>query len=324
MENYEKILDLLQKSSEMDLSADEENQLQSLLKSDREAVQIADTYNKLKVKMTAFHPDEEMLASYLMYENGEQIDDKSIPLLSEKIKLHLSECSSCKNIYESLRTDYNEVSEFVGKRFSVNDSSKKSKPDFIFSAFISKSSFRYAFASLLIAGFVYLGLLTFSTLQTPDYAKNFFTNEDEFYVTRGRTSLAFQKGLDAIENKNWDEAIKSLNEDIAGNSGESSIFYSHYVLGLTYLRSADSDFLGLFKTYDQAKVRLAVNNLEKTIALNISGNFENINLDANYYLGKAYLLLEDFEEAKTHLLYVVNKKGGLYKDAEVLLNSIPE
>jgi tetratricopeptide (TPR) repeat protein len=161
-------------------------------------------------------------------------------------------------------------------------------------------------------------------LQTPEYIKNFNTNKEDFYITRGRTSMAFQKGLDAIENKNWDEAIKSLNEDIASNSGESSIFYSHYVLGLTYLRSADSDFLGLFKSFDEEKVKSAVYNLEKTIELNTSGNFYNINLDANYYLGRAYLLLEDYAEAKTHLQYVVNEKGGLYKDAEELLNSIPE
>jgi hypothetical protein len=90
------------------------------------------------------------------------------------------------------------------------------------------------------------------------------------------------------------------------------------------LKAADSDFLGLFKSFDKQKVQLAVYNLEKTLELNTSGNFNNINLDVNYYLGKSYLLLDDFVEARTHLQFVVNEKGGLYKDAEELLNSIPK
>ena len=130
--------------------------------------------------------------------------------------------------------------------------------------------------------------------------------------------------MDAIENKKWDEAVKYLNEDILNHESEGSIFYSHYVLGLTYLKAAGSDIFGLFKSFDKEKVHLAINSLNKSIEKNKSGNFENVNLDAHYYLGTAYLLLDDITRAENHLQIVVKERGRFYKDAQQLLGSIPE
>jgi hypothetical protein len=47
--------------------------------------------------------------------------------------------------------------------------------------------------------------------------------------------------------------------------------------------------------------------------------YENLNLDANYYLGRAYLLLDDFVNAKKHLKIVVNMKGSFYNVATSMI-----
>ena len=326
MEKLEKILSLLEKTSDTGLSAEEEITLKSMIESDAESGDFADLYNSLKKHLpVSLHLDEELLASYIMHENGELSENRIVPLLSDKIKNHIVNCPECSAIYDTLKKEYDDVNNYVSKRFSVKNSAETKSLNRVFSLITTPPVFRYAFAAVLLIGIVYLGLYTVSTISTPEYVQQFLNDDgDEFYVTRGRTSLLFQKGLDAIENKKWDDAVKYLNEDIINHRSDGSIFYSHYILGLTYLKAADSDFLGLFKSFDKQKVRLAVFNLEKTLELNTSGNFKNINLDANYYLGKSYLLLDDFVEARTHLQFVVNEKGGLYKDAKELLNSIPE
>ena len=326
MEKLEKILELLEKSSDVGLTAEEEITLKTLTESDAESGDFAELYNSLKKHLPAsFHPDEELLASYIMLENGEESENRILPLLSDKIKQHIVNCSECRAIYDTIKKEYDDVNEYVTKRFLNSDPDNILKPKAnVFSLFKSYSGFRYAFAAVLLIGFVYLGLYTASTISTPEYVQQFSNDEDEFYVTRGRTSLLFQKGLDAIENKKWDEAVNYLNEDIMNHESEGSIFYSHYVLGLTYLKYSSSDFLGLFKSFDKEKVQLAINSLSKSIEKNKSGNYENVNLDAHYYLGTAYMLLDDFNSAEKHLQVVVNDRGRFYKDAQRLINSITD
>jgi tetratricopeptide (TPR) repeat protein len=162
-----------------------------------------------------------------------------------------------------------------------------------------------------------------SSIITPDYKKDLFSaRNEEFYLTRGRTSISFQKGLDALDKGNYSDAINYLNLDIEKHNNESSIFYSNYILGSTYLKAAESDFLGMFISFDDDKVQLAIENLKTSIKKNTSGSYENLNLDANYYIGRAYLLLDDFDSAKKHLEIVVNNKGGFYNEAETIIESM--
>ncbi|MCK7526438.1 MAG: hypothetical protein MZV64_56980 [Ignavibacteriales bacterium] len=68
--------------------------------------------------------------------------------------------------------------------------------------------------------------------------------DEDFYTTRGRTSELFQRGLDAIDRKDYDSAIQYLNDDVNKNQNDESIFYTHFILGITYVNKAESDFLG--------------------------------------------------------------------------------
>jgi len=175
--------------------------------------------------------------------------------------------------------------------------------------------------TILIIG--YVGLFSISSITTPYYEKNVFAQgEDEFYTTRGRTSVLFQQGLNSIENGEYEKAIKFLNEDILENKNDRSIFYSYYIIGITYLKAAESDFVGLFKSFDKQDVNLAISNLRESIDKNNSGDYENLKLDSYYYIGRAYLLIEDADSARSGFQKVIDGKGKFAIDSKNLIDQM--
>ena len=319
MEQYEKIIELIEK---VNLSPEEEKYLNDSIESDKDIKRLIDVYKNLKTGLAeSIHIDLDMLTSYILYEKGNVPDDKTVPLIAGKIKLHLDNCLKCREEYETLEADYSDVKEYL--KNTLADESKEQHT--FMPSFLSQkiTSYRYAFTTVITLIVLYVGLFTVSSVTTPDYKKDLFSTQNEdFYLTRGRTSISFQKGLDALDKGDYSDAINYLNLDIEKHNNESSIFYSNYILGSTYLKAAESDFLGMFISFDEDKVQLAIENLKTSIEKNSSGSYENLNLDANYYIGRAYLLLDDIDSAKKHLETVVNNKGKFYKEAETIIESM--
>ena len=319
MEQYEKIIELIKK---VNLSPEEQKCLDDSIESDKDLKRLIEVYKNLNCGLEdTIHSDLNMLSSYILYEKGNVPDDKTVPLIADKIKLHLDSCLKCREEYEMLVEDYSDVKEYLKNTF-VDDNKEKHK---LLPSFLSQNitKYRYAFTSVITIIILYVGLFTVSSVTTPDYKKDLFSTQNEdFYLTRGRTSISFQKGLDALDKSNYSDAINYLNLDIEKHSTESSIFYSNYILGSTYLKAAESNFLGMFISFDEDKVQLAIENLKTSIEKNTSGSYENLNLDANYYIGRAYLLLDDIDSAEKHLNIVVNKKGRFYNEAETMIESM--
>ncbi len=314
MNELERILELLDKDS---LTSGENEFLLSALKNP-EARNIQKTYLRLKnsLKLNE-HIDEELMAEYVLYKNN-LTSEKLIVILSHKIENHLSVCTKCKDLFRELNSEYSNVDTFVANSITQNQ-----VDGIVFNptkAGVIKKfrAIKYAFASVTAIALIYLGLFFVSSITTPDYKESFLDGED-FYITRGRVSESFQRGLDAIDNKNFDTAIKYLKKDIAENAENESIFYTHFILGITYINKAENNYLGLFKSFDRIDVEKGIESFNKSIQLNTSGSFDNLNLDAQYYIGKAYLLIDDIPSAKEHLKIVVDEKGGFYKKAEALL-----
>ncbi len=319
MEQYEKIIELIEK---VNLSPEEEKYLNDSIESDKDIKRLIEVYRNLKSGLTnSIHIDLDMLSSYILYEKGNVPDVKIVPLIADKIKLHLHNCLKCREEYEMLEADYSDVKEYLKNTF-VDDNKEKHK---LLPSFLSQkiTKVRYAFTTVITLIVLYVGMFAVSSITTPDYKKDLFSAQNEdFYLTRGRTSISFQNGLDALYKGNYSNAINYLNLDIEKHNNESSIFYSNYILGSTYLKAAESDFLGMFISFDEDKVQLAIENLKTSIKKNTSGSYENLNLDANYYIGRAYLLLDDFDSAKKHLEIVVNNKGRFYNEAETIIESM--
>ena len=66
--------------------------------------------------------------------------------------------------------------------------------------------------------------------------------------------LCFNRDLTQLKREDYNDAIKYLSEDITEHQNEKSIFYTYYIIGITYLKSSESDFIGLFKSYDEERM----------------------------------------------------------------------
>ena len=322
MEKFDKIFELLEKKN---LTETEKKLLEEFSASDDEIKSFIMMYRSLNRSLAAsehLHPD--LLASYVMFEVGDESNNKLIPIIRQKIRSHLDQCTICRNEYNVLQKEYSEIQDLVNKSVvRTSQSSFREKNLFIPSFLRPSTSFRFAFATLAVFIVAYIGLFLVSSSITPDYRKNIFSNEQkEFYKTRGRTSLLFQQGLNAIEKGDYSKAIEFLSEDIQEHQNEKSIFYTHYIIGITYLKASESAFIGLFKSYDMEKVNLAIANLKESIDKNNFVDYESLKLDAYYYIGRAYLLTDDPDSAIGNLQIVVDGKGRYSQEAAQLISDL--
>ncbi len=322
MEKFEKILELLEKQN---LTEAEASSLKQLADSDEELKSFINVYKNLDSSLSApGHIPTDLLATYVLFEKGDESENKLIEILKGKIKSHLAECSVCKMEYNNLVDEYSEIEKHVSKSVNRELQPLLSKKDFSLSVlFKQTSTFRYAFATLAVFVITYSTLFLISASTTPGYKKNIFSNEQEdFYKTRGRTSPLFQQGLNAIDNRDYSKAIEFLSMDIKEHQNEKSIFYSYYIIAITYLHSSESDFIGLFKSYNKEKVNLAITNLKESVDKNNSGDYESLKLDAYYYLGRAYLLLDDSDSAITNFKKVIDGKGQYSIESSGLITQL--
>jgi len=322
MEKFDKILELLEKKS---LTEAEKKLLGEFSDSDEEIKSFINIYKKLNSSLTVTgHIPSDLLASYVLFEMGVELDNKLILVIRNKIKSHLAECSDCLIEYNNLAAEYSEIQEHVGKSINRDSKFTVKESDFILSSLLKRTNaLKYTFATLTVLIVSYFGLFLISSSLTPDYKKNIFTNEQEdFYKTRGRTSPLFQKGLDAIDKKDYQKAIEFLSQDINEHQNEKSIFYTHYIIGMTYLKAAESDFFGLFRSYNMDKVNLAIANLKESVDKNNSGDYESLKLDSYYYMGRAYLLIDNSDEAISYLEKVIVGKGRYSKEVVQLIGKL--
>jgi tetratricopeptide (TPR) repeat protein len=315
MNEFDKIIELLDKDS---ITQEEKVLLSKMIEADSEAKKISQAYLRLRISLKRNeHIDEELMAEYVLYKNNLS-SEKLIILLSTMVEDHIRKCIPCENLFKELNTEYIEVDTFVGRSLSQQTGQEKQAVQKGFFLFNNFKAAKYAFVSLAAVVVLYLGLFAVSSLTTPDYKKS-FVDDTDLYATRGRTSELFQRGLDAIDRKDYDSAIMFLNEDVTENQNDGSIFYTHFILGITYVDKAESDFLGLFKSFNKEDVKKGIANFEQSIELNSSGKFDNLNLDAHYFIGKSYLMINETESAKKHLQIVIDGKGSFYKNAEDII-----
>jgi tetratricopeptide (TPR) repeat protein len=319
MEKADKILELLERQT---LTESEKKLLEDFANSDDEIKEFIKIYRNLEATLSAsghIHPD--LLSSYILFEMGDDSESKLISIIKNKIKNHLAECSVCRDEYNLLVSEYKNIDQLVGKSVQRDSNVKAQITPGIFVSRIR--SFIYAFAVLLVIFIGYQGIYMMTTSQVPGYKTGIFSEDhNEFYTTRGRTSESFQQGLNAIENENFTEAIQFLNKDIEEHQNERSIFYTYYIKGITYLKMSESDFIGLFKSYDEENVKLAISNLNQSIEKNISGDYENLKLDAYYYIGRAYLLNDEKEPAIDNLKKVIAGRGKFSKESADLISQL--
>ena len=318
----DKIIELLEKK---DLTDKDKQEIKSLVGGDSELEKLVSTYQQLsEVVSHSSHLSEEEISEYILYKNGMNTDNKSIISRAPFIESHLRKCKDCSEIFKDLNEEYSDVERFLSETINGN------KPEYSDKAITTSKALskryrtpRYAFASVIAIGLVYLVLYLISSFTTPTYYNDASLKAiTDFSVNRGRATEDFQNSLKAMEKHDYNDAIEFLQKDIQQNSDDETIFYSYYIMGLTYLETAGQSVLGLFPHYNKERAAKGLEYLKESILKNNSGKFANIRLNAYFYVAKASLMLNDKKSAAEYLSKVINEKGSKMDDAKKLLGEL--
>ncbi len=322
-ENVQKILTILAKDN---LKKEDKDELESLLSPDPEAKKFFSNYNHLKnLVKDSSHISPDDLADYILFRNNNTENG----FASSRIKFiekHIKECSKCSAAFLELSEEYSAIGKLVNSSACGGLQTSKAvvqpeRGERI--SFFQNRSFRYSFATVAAVIILFFSLAIISQLVTPKNIKLAKTEDNSLsYVTRGRASDEFQKGLVALGEKKFNDAANYFESDIKDNKNDETIFYTHYILGLTYLKISSRDFLGLFPSFDEYSVNKAIYNFKKSIAANNSGSFPDITSNSYYFLAKAELSLGKTSQAKKDLEMVIKIKGSKIDQAKELLNNL--
>jgi tetratricopeptide (TPR) repeat protein len=318
MEKFEKVIHILEREV---IHYEDKEYLKRIAAEDIDIKNFISVHSKLKrIFNSTCHLDMEILAEFILYYDGDLAAAEYIPQITDKIEDHLAECSVCNNLYLTFTKEFQQVDNFVSRAINDNEDFEFQKKPSVFSR-IRNTNFRAAITAFILLIVAYFGMMITSYYSTPSYKKNIFEFEAiNNSLIQNRDADFFKQGLTAFEIEEYDRSISLLMEDIILNPNDGTIFYSHFLLGIAYLRSSENNILGTFKSYDHLRVNEGIQNLMTFIEKNEGGVNERESIDAHYYIAKAYLAIDAIEEAKTHLQIVVEKRGKYYSDAEEILN----
>jgi tetratricopeptide (TPR) repeat protein len=146
-----------------------------------------------------------------------------------------------------------------------------------------------------------------------------FENESPSFVTRGEGPNLFTGGFIAFHEGNYEQAIIMLEEAIAANPENNSVFFAHYLTGLSYLFSAKKEVLGRFERLDRRMVQKGIGSLQAAY----EGTDDlRTREDCLWYTGKAFLMLDEPEQAKTTFTEVVDLNARRFRSARRMVEEI--
>jgi hypothetical protein len=318
MEKFEKIINILEREV---IPYEDKEYLKRIATEDIDIKNFISIHSKLKrIFNSSYHLDMEILAEFILYYDGDLDAAEYIPQITDKIEDHLAECSDCNNLYLKFSKKFQQVDIFVTNAINDNEDYEiQEDPPVI--AKTRRSNFRAALTAFIILIIAYFGMMITSYYSTPSYKKNIFEFDAiNNSLIQSRDTEFYKDGLKAFKKVDYDGAIGLLMEDIIINQNDSTIFYSHFLLGIAYIKSSENNILGTFKSYNHLRVNEGIQNLLIFIEKNEDGANERASIDAHYYIAKAYISIDAIEEAKTHLQIVTEKRGKYYSDAVEILN----
>lgn len=305
------------------LSSEDKLLLDKLLSEDPEAEKNAQIYKSVKrISEKGSHLDSNILGEYTLFKNNLNDGNNLFLKLAPKVENHLRECEQCRNNFTMMNEELTFVDNFVSNNLKEKKSIFNLQKTTNTSWWYSKEStiLKKAIYSIAALFLVYFSIYSYYKITTPEYKKGLVVFQgDEKFIARGRVSSEFQKGIAELDKGYFENAIDDLNSDIKDNSNDKTIFYTHFILGKTYLLAAKKNVLGLYDSYDKLKLEKSIQAFEKTIDKNKNPVFNHLNYDAYYYIARDLLLLERFDEAKKYLRIVIDKKGRFKFEAENLL-----
>ena len=254
-----------------------------------------------------------------------------------KIRKHLAECSECMQKVDQFCQEYQEIDDYLEKTdFPTLSLAPKSSWSLVSEnaihflksvTFTAKSKIFvpipkfYPIAAGAMAVILLMILVGpfFRGSGNPYLELASLEQEEISLVTRSSISLPLNEEFSAFHERDYKKAIQNLERFITNNSTDPSIFYAHYLLGISYLIEAKSGLLGRFQKYDTELVDKGIENLQmaETLIVNIG-----IKEECYWYIGKAYLMKSGGENAKAVFEKVLNMRGRRYQEAKQTIKEI--
>lgn len=322
MDKYLKIIRILEKE---EITQEEEQYLDQRSNEDINIKYFIEIYAKLEdIVNSSAHIDSEILSEFILYYDGDMEAAEYIPIITDKIEDHLSECSKCNTQYIKLIKEYDDLDDYISKSLTTSEDIEFEDEPSIF-ARIRKTNFKTAFTAVILLVITYTGMMLTSNYTTLPYKKNIFEFKDDFRALKNkRTEETFSKGIDALSSEDYETAIGYFREDVIKHSIDSSIYYAHYLLGISYLKSSENNILGTFTSYDHIRTGEGIQNLLLALKENPAGENSRLSKDAHYYIAKGYLAIDEIDLAIEHLQIVIDMRGSYYSDAVKIIASIEE
>ena len=282
-------------------------------------------------------PEAEMLVRYFEKDLGGRE--------RRSIEMHLDWCPVCldalQNLKKAERTrgsaealpeNWNEIETEISQRVnsalrltrSTPHASAAQMPKRQELPFTFGFGWRKSFPQLLrVPQFAYAGVATSLALAVL-YAYAYFSRPAYFALAqiepetsgtvRGEdiASQTLREGLSYFEQGKYQDAIRKLEQHL---SARPRHYAANYHLGLAYLMEAKVHMLGLPYDFDSQKIMKGVGHLQQ--ALEEAGENAFYQEDCLWYLGKAYLMLGDWQKAKEYFAQLANlsRPNLLRKDA---------
>ncbi|MGE5412160.1 MAG: tetratricopeptide repeat protein [Clostridiales bacterium] len=322
MNNCERIIELLEKNS---LSDEEQGILSKLIENDVNAKEFFDTYIKLKdLFKSSGHIPDDVLVQFVVDKNENKGLNSPTCAKAPFIEKHLKECPNCNRAFHIYCNEYSSINLFLEDTLSVKGDGITPDLSPSKNKFTRKDRQKYYRLIIsLLGGLIILYFVLFQAYSSfmPKYKKYASLDKTvDFYLTGERTSNEFKKSMLAIQNRDYESAIQFLKRDVQNNNEDEDIFYSYFILGITYLESAESNFLGLFPKYNKNAVESAISNLKMSISKNKSKRAKEITFDSYYLMGKGYLMLDNVSEARKYFLFVVDSNSNRAEEAKEILS----
>ncbi|UCH88001.1 MAG: zf-HC2 domain-containing protein [Thermoplasmata archaeon] len=254
-----------------------------------------------------------------------------------EIREHLSDCPRCQKKVDQLSLDYQDIVTCLedtelasltladeAHRPSLSDQAAeflRKATDALKDLFTLSTPRLYPIAVGAVA--VLLILIWFGPFfrgsDNPYAHLMTFEHERIFSVTRGNLPQSLNQGIYNFQQGNYKQAILDLEQFIPENSNEILLSQAHLAAGIAYLHEAQSDFLGRFHKIDTNLVDSGIQHLRAVTDLT-----DNLRVkeDAFWFIGNAYLLKQDANQAKGAFEKVIEQNGQRFKSAQELIREL--
>ena len=301
---------------------------------------------QLKISLTRLqnedHIGDELLNRYSIYlADSKKSDYDGYKFTDEKIvqiQNHVASCRKCQQTVDHIAGEYANIENYL-KEAGVPDITfgKTSNWAKVFGTttkiFNSIAAVIRDFVTLPKLRIIPVSAGSFVVLFIFIWISPLFRGDGKIYfqltslereeirsITRSPSSQLLTDGFYAFNDGDYGTTISKLERYINQFSNDSSsVAYAHEILGIAYLVESKKSVFGRFESYDSNYLNRGSEHLQQVLKL--TGN-KRLLEDAFWYLGKAYILKKELDEATDSFKAVLQFKGRKYEAAQQILEDL--